>query len=58
MEKLMPELLTSQAVALVTPLYYFGFSAQIKRVIDRFYACNYKLTGNKQVFSEGSRYIV
>ena len=38
MQKLMPELLTSQAVALVTPLYYFGFSAQINRVIDRFYA--------------------
>ena len=42
MQKLMPELLTSQVVALVTPLYYFGFSAQIKTVIDRFYANNYK----------------
>ena len=56
MQKLMPELLTSQAVALVTPLYYFGFSAQIKRVIDRFYACNYKLTGNKQVFLLATAY--
>lgn len=56
MQKLMPELLTSQAVALVTPLYYFGFSAQIKRVIDRFYACSYKLTGNKKVFLMATAY--
>lgn len=56
MQKLMPELLTSQAVALVTPLYYFGFSAQIKRVIDRFYACNYKLTGGRKVFLLATAY--
>ncbi len=56
MQKLMPELMNSKAVALVTPLYYFGFSAQIKRVIDRFYACNYKLTGGKKVFLLASTY--
>lgn len=56
MQKLRPELLTSQAVALVTPLYYFGFSAQIKRVIDRFYACNYQLTGRKKVFLLATAY--
>lgn len=56
MQMLMPELLTSQAVVLVTPLYYFGFSAQIKRVIDRFYSCNYKLTGNKRVFLLATAY--
>lgn len=50
MEKLVPELLASQAIALVTPLYYFGFSSQLKRVIDRFYAYNHKLAGNKKVF--------
>lgn len=27
-------------VAFATPLYYFGFSAQLKAVIDRFYALN------------------
>lgn len=27
-------------VAFVTPMYYFGFSAQLKAVIDRFYAIN------------------
>ena len=55
-QKLMPELLTSQAVALVTPLYYFGFSAQIKTVIDRFYANSYKLTGGKKVFLMATAY--
>ena len=50
MEKLVPELLDSQAVVLVTPLYYFGFSSQIKRVIDRFYAYNHLLAGNKRIF--------
>ncbi len=56
MQKLMPELMNSEAIALVTPLYYFGFSAQIKRVIDRFYACNYKLTGGKKVFLLATAY--
>ena len=56
MQKLMPELLASQAVALVTPLYYFGFSAQIKTVIDRFYANNYKLTGGKKAFLLATAY--
>ena len=40
MEVLNPALLSSDLVVLVTPLYYFGFSAQIKSVIDRFYAIN------------------
>ena len=56
MQKLVPELLASQAVALVTPLYYFGFSAQIKTVIDRFYANSYKLTGGKRVFLMATAY--
>ena len=56
MQTLMPELLSPQAVALVTPLYYFGFSAQIKTVIDRFYANSYKLTGGKKVFLLATAY--
>lgn len=31
-------LLEADLVALVTPLYYYGISAQLKAVIDRFYA--------------------
>lgn len=37
-------LLSSDMVVLVTPLYYFGVSAQLKAVIDRFYAFNGQLT--------------
>lgn len=40
MEKLNPLLLKADCVVFVTPLYYFGMSAQIKMVIDRFYANN------------------
>ena len=31
----MPELLDSDMIVLVTPLYYYGMSAQLKTVIDR-----------------------
>lgn len=34
----------SDMIVFVTPLYYFGFSAQLKTVIDRFYDFNDKLT--------------
>lgn len=38
------KLLSSDMVVFVTPLYYFGFSAQLKIAIDRFYSFNGKLT--------------
>ncbi|MBO1678203.1 flavodoxin family protein [Bittarella massiliensis (ex Durand et al. 2017)] len=40
MEEILPVLLEADLVVLVTPLYYFGMSAQLKAVIDRFYAVN------------------
>ncbi len=43
MTNLRPLLLSADIVVLVTPLYYFGMSAQLKRVIDRFFAFNDKL---------------
>lgn len=43
MEKLNPKLFEADMVVFVTPLYYFGFSSQIKMVIDRFHANNYKI---------------
>jgi len=46
MEKLIPHLLEADVVTFATPLYYFGMSAQLKMVIDRFYAINYKLMGS------------
>lgn len=38
MSKLLPELLVSDLIAFVTPLYYWGMSVQLKKVIDRFYS--------------------
>lgn len=43
MEKLNDKLLDAEVVVFVSPLYYFGMSAQIKLVIDRFYANNAEL---------------
>ncbi len=43
--KLRPHLLSADLVAFVTPMYYFGFSAQLKRVVDRFYSLNGRLKG-------------
>lgn len=40
MGKVLEKLLSSDLVALVTPLYYFGMSAQLKILLDRFYAVN------------------
>jgi len=40
MSQIYPHLLTADAVGLVTPLYYFGMTAQLKRTIDRFFSVN------------------
>ncbi len=45
-KKLMPQLLAADLVVFVTPLYYWGMSAQLKTVVDRFYASNAKLCGS------------
>lgn len=38
-------LLGSDMVVFVTPIYYFGMSAQLKMVIDRFYSYTTRLSG-------------
>ncbi len=38
-------LLSSDMVVFVTPIYYFGMSAQLKMVIDRFYSYTTRLSG-------------
>lgn len=48
-EKLMPKMLEADLLVLVTPLYYFGMSAQLKIVVDRFYARTGKLNGKKSI---------
>lgn len=40
-----PHLVEADMVVFVTPMYYFGFSAQLKSVIDRFYAINGRIKG-------------
>ena len=40
MTQIYSHLLKVDAVVLVTPLYYFGMTAQLKRVVDRFFAIN------------------
>lgn len=47
--KLMPKLLEAGLVALITPLYYYGMSAQLKIIVDRFYSRTGKITGKKSV---------
>jgi|WetSurMetagenome_2_1015567.scaffolds.fasta_scaffold50475_3 NAD(P)H-dependent FMN reductase len=48
MEKLNLELLAADLVAFVTPLYYWGMSAQLKTVVDRFYSNNSSLHVKKK----------
>lgn len=39
-DRLRPELIKADMVVFCSPMYYFGFSTQLKAVIDRFYAIN------------------
>ncbi len=38
MEELNPQLLDADAIIFISPIYYYAMNAQIKAVIDRFYA--------------------
>lgn len=40
-------LLAADMAVFVTPVYYFGMSAQLKMVIDRFYSYTMRLSGKK-----------
>ena len=40
MEIIWDKIIAADLIVFVTPLYYFGMSAQLKKVIDRFYAIN------------------
>lgn len=48
MEELNPCLLSADAIVFVTPIYYYAMSAQIKAVMDRFYANDSALHGGKK----------
>lgn len=44
-ELVRPRLIEADMVVFATPMYYFGISAQLKKVIDRFYAINGQIKG-------------
>lgn len=44
-ETVRPHLIDADMVVFCTPMYYFGFSAQLKSVLDRFYAINGRVKG-------------
>lgn len=48
MEELNPQLLSADVIAFVSPIYYYTINAQIKAVIDRFYANDVALHKNKK----------
>lgn len=48
MTTLDPILLDSDIIVFVTPLYYHGFSAQLKAVIDRFQTTVFSMKGHKK----------
>ena len=47
--KLMPKMLEADLLVLVTPLYYFGMSAQLKTIVDRFYSRTERLHRKKSL---------
>jgi multimeric flavodoxin WrbA len=49
MTELNPHLPDSGIIVFITPVYYHGFSAQLKSVIDRFQATVFSMQGNKKV---------
>lgn len=48
MTELNPHLIEADVVVLVSPVYYYDVSAQLKAVIDRFYANDASLHGDKK----------
>lgn len=48
MKTLNPHLLDADAVVFVSPIYYFTLNAQLKAIIDRFYANDAALHGHKK----------
>lgn len=47
MAEIKKQILSADMLVFVTPVYYFGMSAQLKAVIDRFYSFNSQLSGKR-----------
>lgn len=48
-KNLMQKLIEADLIVLITPLYYYGMSAQLKTVVDRFYARTGRLHHKKSI---------
>lgn len=48
MAELNPHLLEADGIVFVSPIYYYDVNAQLKAVIDRFYANNAQLMGGRK----------
>ena len=48
MQELNPHLIEADVIALVSPIYYYDINAQLKAVIDRFYANDAVLHGGRK----------
>ena len=48
MEELNPHILEADVIVFASPIYYYNINAQVKSVMDRFYANNSALQGNKK----------
>ena len=46
---LLEELINSDVIVFGTPVYYWGMSAQMKLLIDKFYSANSRLTAKKKI---------
>lgn len=49
MEQIVEQLIDTDAVVLATPLYYWGMTAQLKAVLDRFYSFEDRIRGGKKL---------
>src|SRR5574344_736939 len=47
--KLIQKLVDCDMIAVVTPLYYYGMSAQLKTIVDRFYSRTGRISGKKSL---------
>lgn len=52
MEVFRKEILEADMMVFVTPLYYYGMSAQLKTLIDRFCAFNSSIQGKRHEVSD------
>ncbi len=50
MDLIYPEIVTAEQIVIVSPIYYWGLTSQIKAVIDRLQPIVFSIIKNKKVF--------